>query len=146
VVPSLTFRKCAGRKSVSRTHFPFSTSPSYRILALSILDMFVLSILLQIFRHWMCELRRFKDHVPRPLNIRIIISHIMAVKLPKRRSERLSRRKSTLIKKAHDLAEFCDVDVALIIRNRQTGRYFTYNSVDLKSWPPSKEQIVSHEP
>jgi hypothetical protein len=108
--------------------------------------MFVLSILLHIFRHWMCELRPFKDHVPRPLYIQIIISHIMAVKLPKRRSERLSRRKSTLINKAHDLAEFCDVDVALIIRNRQTGRYFTYNSVDLKSWPPSKEQIVSHEP
>jgi hypothetical protein len=146
VVRSLTFRKCAGRKSVSRTYFPFSTSPSYRILAFSILDMFVLSILLQIFRHWMYELRRFKDHVPRPLNTRIIISHIMAVKLPKRRSERLSRRKSTLINKAHDLAEFCDVDVALIIRNRRTGRYFTYNSVDLKSWPPSKEQIVSHEP
>jgi hypothetical protein len=57
----------------------------------------------------------------------------MAVKLPKRRSERLSRRKSTLINKAHELAEFCDVDVALIIRNRQTGRYFTYNSVDLES-------------
>jgi hypothetical protein len=48
------------------------------------------------------------------------------------------RRKSTLINKAHDLTEFCDVDVALIIRNRRTGRYFTYNSVDLKSWPPSK--------
>jgi len=70
----------------------------------------------------------------------------MAVKLPKRRSDRLSRRKSTLINKAHELAEFCDVDVALIIRNRQTGRYFTYNSVDLASWPPSKEQIASHCP
>jgi hypothetical protein len=70
----------------------------------------------------------------------------MAVKLPKRRSERLSRRKFTLINKAHELAELCDVDVALIIRNRQTGRYFMYNSLNLESWPPSKEQIVSHEP
>ncbi|KAG4415557.1 hypothetical protein IFR04_011321 [Cadophora malorum] len=70
----------------------------------------------------------------------------MAVKAPKRRSERLSRRKATLINKAYELAEFCDVDVALIIRNRQTGRYFTYNSVDLASWPPSKEQIASHCP
>jgi len=68
----------------------------------------------------------------------------MAVKLPKRRSERLSRRKSTLINKADELAEFCDVDVALIIRIRRTGRYFTYNSVDLESWPPSKAQIASH--
>jgi hypothetical protein len=56
----------------------------------------------------------------------------MAVKPPKR-SERLSRRKSTLINKAHELAEFCDIDVALIIRNRQTGRYFTYNSINLAS-------------
>ncbi len=118
---------------MSRTHFPFSTSPRYWILTFSIVDMFVLSILLQIFRHWMCELRPFKHYVPRPLNIRIIISYIIAVKLPKRRSERLSRRKSTLINKAYDLAEFCDVDVALIIRNRQTSRYFTHNSVDLKS-------------
>jgi len=42
----------------------------------------------------------------------------MAVKPPKRRSERLSRRKSTLINKAHELAEFYYVDIALIIRNR----------------------------
>jgi hypothetical protein len=63
----------------------------------------------------------------------------MAIKLPKRRSERLSRRKSTLINKAHELAEFCDINVALIIRNRQTGYYFTYNSVNLASWPLSKE-------
>jgi hypothetical protein len=71
----------------------------------------------------------------------------MAVNPPsKRRSERLNRRKLTLINKAHELAEFYDVDVALTIRNRKTGRYFTYNSIDLESWPPSKEQIVSHHP
>jgi hypothetical protein len=63
---------------------------------------------------------------------------------PKRKSERLNRRKLTLINKAHELIEFCDVDVALIIRSRKSGQYFTYNSLDLESWPPSKEQIVSH--
>ena len=73
----------------------------------------------------------------------IPISLIIAIKPPKRRSERLNRRKSTLINKAHELTEFCDVDVVLIIRNRKTGRYFTYNSVDLESWPPSKAQMVS---
>ncbi|KAH9216675.1 hypothetical protein DL95DRAFT_254336, partial [Leptodontidium sp. 2 PMI_412] len=57
----------------------------------------------------------------------------------KRRSERLSRRKSTLINKADELAELCDVDVALIIRNRQTSHYFPYSSIDLESWPPSKQ-------
>jgi hypothetical protein len=65
---------------------------------------------------------------------------------PKRRSERLNRRKTTLVNKAHELAEFCEVDVALIIRSRKSGQYFTYNSLDLESWPPSKEQIVSHYP
>ena len=68
----------------------------------------------------------------------------MPVQTPKRRSERLSRRKFTMMKKAHELAQFCDVDVALIIRTRKSGRYFTYNSTNLESWPPSKEQIVSH--
>jgi hypothetical protein len=70
----------------------------------------------------------------------------MAISPPKRRSERLNRRKSTLINKAHELAEFCEADVALIIRSRKSDRYFTYNSLDLKSWPPSKEQIVSYYP
>jgi hypothetical protein len=61
---------------------------------------------------------------------------------PRRKNERLSRRKFTLIKKAHELAKFCDVDVALIIRTRKNGRYFTYDSIDLESWLPSKEHIV----
>ena len=70
----------------------------------------------------------------------------MAIEHPQRRSERLHRRKATLINKAHELAEFCDVDVALIIRNRRTGRYFTYRSLDHESWPPTQEQIVSYRP
>lgn len=39
--------------------------------------------------------------------------------------------------------QFCGVDVALIIRSRKSGQYFTYNSLDLGSWPPSKAQMVS---
>ncbi|KAH8797861.1 hypothetical protein F5884DRAFT_687656, partial [Xylogone sp. PMI_703] len=57
--------------------------------------------------------------------------------------ERFIRRKDTLINKPHELAGFCDADISLTIRNRKTGRYFTYNSIDIESWPPSKEQIVS---
>jgi hypothetical protein len=64
-------------------------------------------------------------------------------KTSKRRSQGLSRRQSTFINKADELAEFCDVDVAVIIRNRKNGRYITYNSLDLEPWPPSKERIVS---
>lgn len=62
---------------------------------------------------------------------------------PKRSSERLRRRKDSLLKKAYEMAKFCEVDVALILRIRATGRYITYKSVDLESWPPSKEEIVS---
>ena len=69
----------------------------------------------------------------------------MAVSPPaKRKSERLNRRKLTLINKAHELAELCEVDVALIVRSRKSGQYFTYYSLDLESWPPSKEQVLSH--
>ncbi|CAG8981561.1 hypothetical protein HYALB_00013834 [Hymenoscyphus albidus] len=64
----------------------------------------------------------------------------------KRKSQRLSRRKDTLLKKAHEIAFFCDIDVALVLRIRKTGRLIMYNSIDLESWPPSKEQIQSHYP
>lgn len=64
-------------------------------------------------------------------------------RISKRRSERVSRRKDTILKKSHEIAAFCDVDVALFIRNRKTGRLITYKSLDLESWPPSREQIVS---
>jgi SRF-type transcription factor (DNA-binding and dimerisation domain) len=67
-------------------------------------------------------------------------------KIPKGKSERLNRRKDTLIKKAYEMGFFCDVDVALVLRIRKTGRIITFNTIDSKSsesWPPSKEQIVS---
>jgi hypothetical protein len=49
------------------------------------------------------------------------------------RSKRLSKQKSTLINKAHELVEFYDINIALIIRNHWTSRYFTYNSINLVS-------------
>ena len=55
------------------------------------------------------------------------------------------RRKLTLVNKAHELARYCDVDVALIVRSRSSGRYFTYNSTNSDAWPPSKEHIVSRK-
>ena len=64
-------------------------------------------------------------------------------RISKRQSEKLSRRKETLLKKSYEIAAFCDVDVALFTRIRKTGRLITYKSLDLESWPPSREQIVS---
>jgi len=57
----------------------------------------------------------------------------MTVNYPKGRSERLNRRKFTLINKAHELTELCNVEVALSIRSRKGGRYFIHNYLDLKS-------------
>ena len=58
----------------------------------------------------------------------------------KRRSNNLGRRKKTLLKKAHELGKYDGVDVAVIIR--QNSRFFTYRSVNPKSWPPSMKEIV----
>lgn len=61
------------------------------------------------------------------------------VSIIKRRSQWLSSQKDTLLKKSYEIAIFCDVDVALFLRMRKTS---TFNSLDLESWPPSKEQMV----
>jgi hypothetical protein len=61
----------------------------------------------------------------------------------KRGSQRLSRRKETLLKKAHEMGMLCDVDVALYIRIRKSGRLIAYKSINRQCWPPTEEQIVS---
>ena len=62
------------------------------------------------------------------------------VRVSKRKQENLRRRINTLLKKVHELGGRCDVDVALIIR--RNGRFITYRSIDLESWPPPMDQIV----
>ena len=57
-----------------------------------------------------------------------------------RKGENLRRRKETLFKKVYEVGKYDGVDVALILR--QNGRYFTYRSIDLESWPPSMKEIV----
>jgi hypothetical protein len=57
-----------------------------------------------------------------------------------RKAENLRGRKETLLKKVYELGKEYGVDVALILR--QNGRYFTYRSIDLESWPPSMKEIV----
>jgi hypothetical protein len=57
-----------------------------------------------------------------------------------RKAENLRRRKETLFKKVYELGKYDGVDIALILR--QNGRFFTYRSIDLESWPPSMKEIV----
>ena len=45
----------------------------------------------------------------------------MATKV-KKESQRLRRQKETLLKKAHEMGILCDVDVAVYLRYRKSGR------------------------
>jgi hypothetical protein len=69
----------------------------------------------------------------------IIIKSITMINKLKRRSQRLNRRKETLLKKVYEIREFYEIDVALILYIRKTGRYINFKSVDLESFPPSIE-------
>jgi len=90
------------------------------------------------------------SHARKPLAQKLQHSKYLAVmatelKRSKRTQENNMRwRKKTLVKRVHDFGkDFGDVyniEVALIIR--QNGRYFTYRSVDIDSWPPPMQQIV----
>ena len=64
----------------------------------------------------------------------------IGVNLRRKKAENLRRRKETLFKKVYELGKYDGVDVALILR--QNGRFFTYRSIDLESWPPSMKEIV----
>ncbi|KAH8746281.1 hypothetical protein F5882DRAFT_422911 [Hyaloscypha sp. PMI_1271] len=69
------------------------------------------------------------------------------VNVLKRRSQRLSKRKETLLKKSHEIAILYDVDVALFLRIRKSGHIITYNNLDIESWPLSREEMVTiHAP
>lgn len=68
------------------------------------------------------------------------------VDIRKRRSNQPSKRKETLLKKLHEMALLCDVDVAFFRRVRKIGRITTYRSLDHESWPPSREQMVTFSP
>jgi len=61
----------------------------------------------------------------------------------KRRSQRLNKRKETLLKKAYKLREFYEVDIILILYIYKTNYYITFKSVDFKSFLSLIEQIIS---
>jgi hypothetical protein len=90
---------------------------------------------MSLYKKLECKLFDYKCEYPRydQLQIQCLSISNMPIQPPKRRSERLSRRKFTVIKKAQELAQFYDADVALIIHTRKDSRYYTYNSTGLKS-------------
>jgi hypothetical protein len=56
-----------------------------------------------------------------------------------KKKEKARKRRKTLVKKAHELATLCDVDVVLIVY--KNSRYHTYRSIE--SWLLCIKQIVS---
>ena len=94
-----------------------------------------------------CRLHKLKMfikvHIPPNLTRRCHEhSSTMATKV-KKGSRRLSRRKETLLKKAHEMGILCDVDVPVYLCYRKSGRLNTYKSINRQCWPPTEEQIVS---
>lgn len=45
------------------------------------------------------------------------------------------------MKKAHEMGVLCESDVYVVLYRHD--RYYTYNSKDSPTWPPSDEQMVS---
>jgi hypothetical protein len=58
----------------------------------------------------------------------------------KERNTQRRKRRRTVEFKAAEIAELCDFDVSLIMRNRESGEYYTFKSSDL--WRPNMEDIV----
>ena len=58
----------------------------------------------------------------------------------KAKSQKFTRRKLSLVKSVDQLVRLCNVDLALIIR--KNGKYYTYQSTDQESWPPTTTDIA----
>ena len=56
------------------------------------------------------------------------------------KSQQLTRRKSSLVKKTDELVQLCNIELTLIIR--KNGKYYIYRSTDHESWPPTITNIV----
>jgi hypothetical protein len=59
----------------------------------------------------------------------------------KRRVNKLSKRRNTLLRKAYDLQHDCDVDIHLVIRSRKNNQVWKYSN---GYTPPSKDEFVRH--
>jgi len=55
--------------------------------------------------------------------------------------EKFRKRKNNILKKGNELRLLCEADVYILLRRK--GRYYTYNSTNQPSWPPSSDEIVN---
>ena len=55
--------------------------------------------------------------------------------------EKFRKRKNNILKKGDELRLLCEADVYILLHRK--GRYYTYNSTNQPSWPPSSDEIVN---
>ncbi|KAL8673861.1 MAG: hypothetical protein Q9168_001726 [Polycauliona sp. 1 TL-2023] len=58
--------------------------------------------------------------------------------------EKFRKRRTSLIKKADELAFLCQADVYLVVYRGE--KYYSYSSSDRDDWPPSEEEMARHYP
>ena len=61
----------------------------------------------------------------------------------KKRQTMFRKRKESLFGKAEELSEFTQVDVCLIVRHPQQGRFFTFAHINERFWPSGIVEAVS---
>jgi hypothetical protein len=61
----------------------------------------------------------------------------------RKRQQKFRKRKESLFGKADELSELCAVDVVMIVRHPQQERFFTFQNIDERFWPPGIAEIVS---
>ncbi|KAL7952268.1 hypothetical protein V8C34DRAFT_299689 [Trichoderma compactum] len=57
----------------------------------------------------------------------------------RRRASQFSKRRKTILRKAHDLHKDCNVDIYFVVRNRQNNQIWRYSNGYLP--PPTLEDI-----
>lgn len=57
----------------------------------------------------------------------------------KKQASKLSKRRNTLLRKAHELQHDCNVDIHLVIRNRKNNQVWKYSN---GYTPPSEDEFV----
>jgi hypothetical protein len=132
--------------------FGFSSStrawaPKRLLLVISDFGFLIFVLDIRIWNYGLKKLYQFKNiykiSLPLICEYYYIIFELIIAHVTKRKNERLNRRKDILLKKSHEIVIFCDANIVLFIRFRKTNRFIIYKSIDLESWPPSKEQIAS---
>lgn len=57
--------------------------------------------------------------------------------------EKARKRTKSLFNKANELAQIADANIYIVVD--RSGKYQIYRSTDQPGWPPSEQEMVSHQ-